>query len=286
MKIGMFSSAFDEKSYGRFGDDKFKKIKSHGFDAIDYNIADTNTKLYSLSDEELKIFANEQAKKISEAGLEISQVHGPWRWPPEDITAENRNERMEKMKKSIFFTHLLGCKYWVIHPLMPFGIEDKGTPNAKETYEINKKFMGDLLDFAKKNDVVICLENMPMPKFSIGSPEEILAFVKEMNDENFKICFDTGHAEICSNGRKIGELVELLGKEIKVFHIHDNNGVHDSHQAPLFGIIDWESFSKSLKSIGFDGVFSLETAPPVKLSTPLFEEFSIYLNKIAKQLID
>lgn len=284
MKIGMYVAAFDEKGYGRFGEEKFKKIKSHGFDAIDYNISNTQTALYTLSDEEIKIFAKKQLEKINEAGLEISQVHGPWRWPPQDATLEDRNERMEKMKKSIVFTRLLGCKHWVVHPLMPFGIEDKGTPEAEKTYKINKEFMSELLAFAKENDVVICLENMPMPKFSIGSPEEILKFVKEINDDNFKICFDTGHAEICANGKKIGEFVELLGDEIRAFHIHDNKGVHDLHLAPMFGVIDWESFSKSLKTIKFNGVFSLETAPPTSLDTQLFEEFSIYLNKIAKNI--
>ena len=286
MKIGMYLVAFDNEGYGSFGDEKFLKVKSHGFDAIDYNISNTETLLYSLNDKELEKFAKAETKAIDDAGLTISQVHGPWRWPPEDGTIENRNERMEKMKKSIVYTGLLGCKYWVVHPLMPFGIEEKGTPEAKITYEINLEFMRELLAFAKGHGVTICLENMPMPKFSLGAPEDILKFVKEMNDENFKICFDTGHAQICSNGKSIGEFVELLGEEIKTFHIHDNNGVHDLHLTPLFGCIDWNSFSSSLKKIGFNGVFSLETAPSKKLSAPLFEEYSLMLNKISKSIID
>ena len=54
----------------------------------------------------------------------ISQVHGPWRYPPKDDTAKDRRERLEKMKKAVIISALLDCKYLVIHPIMPVGIRD------------------------------------------------------------------------------------------------------------------------------------------------------------------
>lgn len=54
---------------------------------------------------------------------------------------------------------------------------------------------------------------------------------------------------------------------------------------PYTGMIDWDDFAKALKEIHFKGVFSLETTPSRKLPTPLFEEMSIILAKIAKEII-
>ena len=117
-------------------------------------------------------------KLAAEAGISIHQAHGPWRWPPRDLTAEDRAERMEKMKRSIYIAHLLGCPNWIVHPIMPFGIEDLDTENAAKTWEMNVEFMTELLKTAKEYDVTICLENMPMTKFSMATPEKILEFVR------------------------------------------------------------------------------------------------------------
>ena len=47
----------------------------------------------------------EKEKKLAwEAGVEISQVHGPWTWPIREVTEEGRAERLFNMKKSIKYT--------------------------------------------------------------------------------------------------------------------------------------------------------------------------------------
>ena len=42
-------------------------------------------------------------------------------------------------------------------------------------------------------------------------------------------------------------------------HVHDNNGHADQHQIPGNGTIDWESFSKALREVGYKGTLSFET---------------------------
>ena len=115
MRIGIRIQA-----YARFGEEKFKKARAHGYDAVDYGMMDTETPLYTCSDAELKQQMARERALAEEAGILISQTHGPWRWPTQDGTAEDRAERMEKMKRSILATHLLGCSNWVVHPLMPW----------------------------------------------------------------------------------------------------------------------------------------------------------------------
>ena len=56
---------------------------------------------------------------------------------------------------------------------------------------------------------------------SIATPEKILEFVKEINDDHFKICLDTGHVSVFSE-LSIGNEIRKLGDYIRVLHIHDN----------------------------------------------------------------
>ena len=64
------------------------------------------------------------------------------------------------MKKSIRAASILECKNWVIHPIMPFGVEDIDTGDAEKTWDMNVAFMKELLKTAKEYGVTICLENM------------------------------------------------------------------------------------------------------------------------------
>lgn len=283
MRIGFSLNPYDN-GFARFKENKFFKIAECGFSAVDYNTADTNSALYQISEPELERRMFYERTAAEQAGVEISQVHGPWRWPPMDATSEQRTERMEKMKRSILLTQQLGCKYWVVHPIMPYGIEEVNTENAEKTWNLNLRFMSELLEFAKKHNVTICLENMPMPDFSLATPAQILKFVKAMNDIDFKICLDTGHVAVFDE-LTAGGAVRELGKEIKVLHIHDNKGDGDSHLFPTYGCIDWIDFTNSLKEIDFNGVFSLETFPDESLDDLNFLSVCNDLYGIAQRLL-
>ncbi|MBR6766475.1 MAG: sugar phosphate isomerase/epimerase [Clostridia bacterium] len=284
MKIGITASSMD-KFHGRWGTNAYLKLKEQGFSCSDFNISETGTPIYTLPEEEADKILIAERKLAEAAGIEISQVHGPWRWPPKDDTPEDLKERMEKMKRSIRATAVIGCKNWVVHPIMPFGIEDIPAGKSKETWEMNLSFMTELLKTAKEYDVTICLENMPMLQFSLATPEKILEFVRQMNDDHFKICLDTGHVSVFPD-LVLADEVRRLGDEIRVLHVHDNNYGRDAHMFPCFGINDWKSFGKALKDIGFSGSFSLETRPPMQLPDQIFEKLSISLREIAEWILE
>lgn len=273
-----------ESGYNRYGEDKYLKIKEHGFDCVDFKIMNTETELYVSGEERFKEILLCEKKLAEDAGIKIYQVHGPWRFP-QDSTGEDRRERMEKMQKSIRAASILGAKYWVIHPLMPCGMDDLKTGLSEKTWEMNFFFMKELLETAKEYGITICFENMPMNNFSISTPEKVLEFVNAINDEHFKICLDTGHLARF-NVSKTGDAIRLLGDSIKVLHTHDNMGDSDTHQFPYTGIIDWEDFGKALKDINFGGVLSMETAPRADLPDDEFEKQSIELATIARKLAE
>ena len=68
-------------------------------------------------------------------------------------------------------------------------------------------------------------------------------------------------------------------------HVHDSCLGMDLHLLPYQGSINWPSVSEALRDIGFSGVFSLETGAPQKLPTQLFEQMSIAIADIAKEIV-
>ena len=80
-------------------------------------------------------------------------------------------------------------------------------------------------------------------------------------------CFDTGHANLVSIDFE--DFMTRLGSRLKVFHIHDNDGMGDLHQIPFTftrtrenrASTDWDGFIRGLRAIKFDGALSFETAP-------------------------
>ena len=271
------------KTYGRYGEDKFSVIKRHGYDWVDLNLCDTDTAFYLSDEENLKHLIQTEKNEARRAGIQISQIHGPWRYPPKDGTEADREERMEKMKRAVVISSLLECKHLVIHPLMPFGTRDAESGKNRETRALNLAFFRELVAFAKQYGVTICLENMPMREFSLSVPAQILELVKEIDDEHLKICLDTGHVAVFP-GLSVGNEVRRLGKYIKVLHMHDNLGDRDSHLYPAKGIVDWPDLFAALDEIGFQGALSLETAPSGDLENDVFEQEGICLNSAFRDL--
>ena len=279
MKIGITS-----KGFVRWGQDRYQKLKELGFSTLDYNMTNTDSSLYRCSEKDFEATLVAEKALADEADIEIIQVHGPWRFPPRDRTEEDRGERMEKMQKSIRGCALLGAKNWIVHPLMPFGYQDLEADKGAETWEINIQFMRELVKTAREYDVTICLENMPMPKFSIAKPEDILRVIEAVDDDHFKMCIDTGHVNIFPE-ISLGDTVRQMKDVVRAFHIHDNNGKADQHAIPYFGTIDWEDFGKALRDIDYKGAFSFEVEPSSKLPSPMFEEMFGMFIKIAKHIL-
>ena len=280
MKIGNC-----EYDFRQYGDNRFQKLREYGYTAVDYGLGDTQ-EIFKLSEEERKIELQRNVKLADEAGIEIYQAHGPWRWPPRDYTPEDRANRMEVMKASIRAASDLGCKNWVIHPIMPMGVNDMDTPDEQKTWEMNKVFMTELLAYAKEWGITICFETMPMPALGIGTPTEILRFVNEMNDDNFKICMDTGHAAVFSHQISVGDAIRQMGDKIACFHIHDCNATHDLHMLPGTGVIDWDDVCAAIKEIGYKGVFSLESNnAPKDWPKELYEEYNRFGFRLAEYMV-
>ena len=66
---------------------------------------------------------------------------------------------------------------------------------------------------------------------------------------------DDGKKEL-ADGRDRYMTNRELGDYIGCLHVHDNDGIHDLHQAPYSGVIDWKEVMQALKDINYQGVFN------------------------------
>lgn len=281
MKTGISNYYLDK--YGL--DEGAERMAAHGYSAVDYNFADTDSIIYSEREEKFISMLYEIKRKLEASGLFVNQIHGPWRWPINDSTEDDRAERFGKMTKALVIAKHLGAKYMALHPLMPFGQDSM--EKSEEIYNINVKFFSALANVAKSLGVIICLENLPFKSFPISRTEDILTLIERIDHPNIKMCFDTGHAHIL--GEHLSDSIRLIGKDrLRILHIHDNNGVDDAHLHPYDGTIDWSDVAEGLYDIGYDGVFSLETMPIIsndserKIKEKEIEEKELELARIAR----
>lgn len=260
----------------------FARMKQHGYDCTDYQgLVDTETPLFQEDAAGLERILSGIRRDAQNAGIEIYQAHGPWRWPPQDSTPEEREERFEKMSRAILGCQILGCPNFIIHPIMPFG--DWRDPEPERLWEMNLEFFSRLCKVAEAHDTVICFENMPMLALSLSTPEQILRFVKQINSPNMRVCLDTGHCAVF--GLSPADAVRLLGKEyLRALHVHDNDGKADRHMLPGEGVIDWDAFALALAEVGCDCPVSLETAVSGKIPIDEREAPERALADMAKRL--
>ena len=263
MKLGSRTDLFFP-----YGEDRYKKMKEFGFEYADFSI---EGELNGMTEEEYLDSVMKEKLLADEAGVTVWQIHGPWRYPPHDETPELRRERAELMKRSIRATAHIGCKYWVIHPLFPFG--DCGF-DMDSFWRINEEFFkNELVPYAKEYGITVCFENMPMKTVSMSTTEKSLEFIHKIGMDNMKLCLDTGHANVF--GISCGEAVRMAGDDLKTLHIHDNKW-RDDHLYPTMGTIDWKDFVQALRDINFDGVFMMETRVITKCSLKTTElEFAL-----------
>lgn len=260
------------------------RLKQHGYEVMDYPyLCETETPVFEMASGDFDRMVREDAKIIRDHGLIVNQTHGPWRYPARDATEADRAERFDKMSRALRGTALVGAKYMVIHPIMPFGANSAHEP--ERFYEINFDFFRRLCQVAKDEGVVICLENMPFPLSPMTTPAQILKFVQEVDSPQLRICLDTGHSIIC--GVQPADAVRETGSEyLCTLHVHDNDGRNDTHGIPYFGVIDWAEFARALKDIGYSGDMFMECYPKSSMPGNIREHMDIGLSMIARHLAD
>lgn len=258
MKIGTGVGSF---KYLDSKEDTYARIRELGYQTVDESLDATDAPWYA-SWEAMKAHCQNVREIAERYGIEISQVHGPW--PTDDTSEEKRAKTLENMKLAVYGCAQMGAKHLVIHPQMPYGWDHEDSADFAEA--LTTSLLQNLIPDCIENDVIVCLENMPMTAHRISPMAKIAEVVAKVNSPYIGICLDTGHCNVY--GHDLGEMVRIAAPWLKVLHVHDNDGNRDAHQLPYLGTANWDSFTKALAEVGFQGSLSLETAGPVSGSMP------------------
>lgn len=279
LKIGIKSDAY-------FGFENYEKgmalMKTHGYDGFDYQglASVPNSPLYKMSDEEMKAYLAKLKDCAKANGLFIHQLHGAL--PCVDFsTEEGCQTQIKHFKTSILGAKYLGCPNVVVHPFMPY--LDRGGLDTEKEIALNVRLFKQLAPFAREHGVTVCVENVPVPKeVALSYIENVKKVLDAVDSEYIKACLDTGHFEAV--GTDVCGAICLLGGHLAALHVHDSAFGQDRHNLPFQGLVDWNGFTRGLKTIGFNGVISLETQIDGRTPEPMREQMERALAGIARYL--
>lgn len=256
-----------------------KYIKECGFESVDYNInslfrasfdEENLTSFFDKSIEELKEYYRPLKEAMIKNGVTMGQSHGILVIYHKD-NPKKTEYCINVTKKMLAVCQYLDCKAIVIHPWIgsQFGVE------KQEEIEINMWLYRQLMPAAKEYGVKICLENLWEKQHGVfvDAPcidaHEACRYIDVLNREAGKdvygFCLDIGHTQFYRTD--IYAFIKMLGKRLTALHLHENNGILDSHLIPYTqadalqnGVaVDWERMLQALAEIQYEGNLSFET---------------------------
>lgn len=248
-----------------------------GFEAVEFN---ADIEEYHTDTHDKEYYRN--IKNLCDnLGIEVAQAHAPYVCGNGLADGEKRKKYFKSIIKGIEHSSYLGAKMIVVHPISHrhLAIDE----NNDKLLEYNMQFYTSLIPYAEEYDVKLAIENIPGG--ITQKPEGLLELVNALNNEIITVCYDVGHANIC--GQNPANAIKELGKYIGCTHIHDNDGIHDSHTLPYYGTIDWESVMKAFAEVGYEGNLNYEAGLFVNnVPVCLREESAKYMAKVGKYLIE
>ena len=192
-------------------------------------------------------------------------------------TDEIRPQMLLRQKFALQLMADFGVKNCCVHVGRSFEYPNMTFADA----DINaRKALDELVPFAQKLGVVICIENIFNP---INHLQELHALMQDYRCDNFGFCYDCGHANIMENGTPFDDCIMyarwgMAGKkpeeiqwekdtlnqmlpDIVMCHLHDNDARRDQHTLPGRGNIDFAREITTLRKAPRLTTFQSEVMP-------------------------
>ena len=118
-------------------------------------------------------------------------------------------------------------------------------------------------------------------------PAEFVRYVDGLNNDCFVACLDIGHAALVREDP--ADFIKVLGnKRLQCLHVHDVDGINDSHTMPFMGIGRWGEVMASLAEIDYKGDLTFEVGEGYFTGKPkeLFYDYTVLLAKTGRHLIN
>ena len=181
-------------------------------------------------------------------------IHSPYIYA--DVCKSDEEDLFRQWQEPFDLYHKYNAEFYVIHSHGNERIPD----GEEERAVLRKKVTDRIIRFAKickENGVHMVVENLfDGPKGPLFRQAEFIQLFREVPEIDCLI--DTGHAVL--GGYDIYEVQKALGSRIVGYHMHDNDGIHDSHfrVGDARGVIDWKRFFEGFCAYTPDAVMVME----------------------------
>jgi sugar phosphate isomerase/epimerase len=189
------------------------------------------------------------------AGLQVVGIHSVTKSPESQICINHpeesvRTSTVEHLVDLITFCSDIGGKILVFGGAKERSVHPDLTPD--QSWNLAADSFRQILDVAKKEDVVVCLEPLShrLTDF-VTTAAEAMRMVEEIDHPNFRMMLDVRSAT--DDERPIPELISMSAKYLSHFHANDDNG-----RGPGYGGADYAGISGALREIGYGGYLSVE----------------------------
>ncbi|HUN89481.1 MAG TPA: sugar phosphate isomerase/epimerase family protein [Terriglobales bacterium] len=190
----------------------------------------------------------EIANWFKSTGITLNSVHAPmfsdYEWgksgnPPLNIASPDRSRRilaMDEIKRAIEVAEHIPFRFLIQH------LGTGGEEFDEKKLDAAMTSVEHLKAFAKPLGVTVLLENIPN---ELSTPERLVEFIHLTHFEDVGFCFDIGHAHMMDG---VKQAFDLMQKNIRSTHIHDNKKDRDAHLWPGEGNIDWTEAIQLLRT--------------------------------------
>lgn len=279
MKLALFTVSYSGIWYDGEAlplKEQIDKAKELGFDGISIEAKRPIAAPFDLTDNEIKDvkdYADEQDIEIC-AIESMSDFSSP--------IMEKRENNLAMMKSLIEMADKFDVKTLKIFAAWPGVRWDPGKIGSYESFDSSsgpmgpdyiekwqrvKKGISEVTDWASDYGVDIALQNHP-PLLRSGY-EDALSMIEEVGEENLKMCLDVPLFYGNQSDDYVKEAVESCSDYIALSHYgawnfeENGNGEIVQKKASLAGKkINYETFLKELKRVGYDGYLVQEFCLP------------------------
>lgn len=182
-----------------------------------------------------------------------------------DLNCPVKELHKEKILRSILVLELaaqFGIKTITFHIGNPAFFPSS---TLEELYKETLHTLEKLLPVAEEKKLVLCIENSWHPT---STGEKLLQIKEKFPTDALGFCYDCGHAHLAENKEAVNDpasalfqayqelalppqasmenTLELMLPHIVNCHLHDNDGITDSHKIPGNGSINWKKLMTTL----------------------------------------
>lgn len=235
-------------------------LKRAGYDALDFSLFSMTRNDSPYVTEGWREYVEAQRRFADANGIVFNQSHAPFSFRWDDATVREEIAQ-PRVLRSLEIAAMMGVKVIVVHPL--HYCEYLG--HEKEMHELNLEYYRSMIPYCREYGIQVAVENMwqnerrrRIISYDVAArPEELAAFIDELDSEWVTACLDLGHCGLV--GEDAAASIRVLGHDrLGALHVHDNNYREDAHTLPGIGLMDWNGICAALHDINYKGEFTFE----------------------------